>query len=147
MGLIEKQKVYALIVQDEDLVVFEQPDFPSAGIQVPGGTVEAGETLDAAVLREAYEETGLEGLQIVRYLGKQERDMRDYGKAEFHHRHFFYLMCENSIPKQWDAVEQTPSDGSAPIRFAFYRARIESLPVLIAEMDRFVPALRQILAG
>jgi 8-oxo-dGTP pyrophosphatase MutT (NUDIX family) len=42
---------------------------PSAGIQLPAGTVELGETPRAAALREAHEETGLAGLHMVAALG------------------------------------------------------------------------------
>jgi len=38
---------------------------PSAGIQLPAGTVEAGEEIDAAVLREVREETGLTEVVLV----------------------------------------------------------------------------------
>src|SRR5690606_12592633 len=51
-------KAIAYIPRGDRFVVFEEPDSPLVGIQVPGGTVEAGESLEAAVLREAYEETG-----------------------------------------------------------------------------------------
>ena len=37
---------------------------------MPAGTVHDGEEPDDAVLREAFEETGLRGLRIVRRLGR-----------------------------------------------------------------------------
>ena len=40
-----------------DLLLFEHPN---AGIQIPAGTVEEGEPIEEAVLREVYEETGLD---------------------------------------------------------------------------------------
>ncbi len=49
-----------------ELLVFRHP---TAGVQLPAGTVELGEAPEAAVLREAAEETGLPGLTIVRKLG------------------------------------------------------------------------------
>ena len=53
-------KVAALITRGEgaerELLVFRHP---SAGIQLPAGTVEEGEAIEAAVLREVWEETGL----------------------------------------------------------------------------------------
>ena len=49
-----------------ELLLFEHP---AAGIQIPAGTVEAHETPDVAVLREASEETGLSALIISDYLG------------------------------------------------------------------------------
>ncbi len=41
------------------LLVFEEPDFPEVGVQVPGGTVEPDEGVLAAARRELHEETGL----------------------------------------------------------------------------------------
>jgi 8-oxo-dGTP pyrophosphatase MutT (NUDIX family) len=49
---------------------------PSAGIQIPAGTVEEGETLEQAVLREAAEETGLKNVRLVSRMG--ERDELPY---------------------------------------------------------------------
>jgi 8-oxo-dGTP pyrophosphatase MutT (NUDIX family) len=63
-------KVTAFITRDgahgRELLVFTHPD---AGIQVPAGTMEHGETPEIAVLREAFEETGLTDLRIVADLG------------------------------------------------------------------------------
>jgi len=64
------EKVTAFITRltgrGTDLLLFEHP---YAGIQLPAGTVEAGETPEHAVLREAFEETGLQPLTIRKYLG------------------------------------------------------------------------------
>lgn len=134
-----RRKVYAYIVQGDDLVVFREPDFPEAGIQVPGGTVEEGKSLEDAVLREAFEETGLRGLQIVRYLGMHQRDMRDIGKDEIHERHFYLLGCDAPIPARWFHAEQHPSDGGqAPITFELYRVPLANPPTLIADLDVFL---------
>lgn len=59
------KKVYAYITRGEQLLVFNHVDFPEAGIQVPGGTLEPDELPESAVLREALKETGLEGLQQI----------------------------------------------------------------------------------
>ena len=51
---IEK-KVYAYILKQKEcqyqLLIFEHPDFPEAGVQIPRGTVESGESVSAAALR------------------------------------------------------------------------------------------------
>jgi 8-oxo-dGTP pyrophosphatase MutT (NUDIX family) len=50
-----------------ELLLFKHPN---AGIQIPAGTVEPGEEIEPAARREAYEETGLDALVLVRLLGK-----------------------------------------------------------------------------
>ena len=64
------EKVTAFIIQPssagDQLLLFQHP---SAGIQIPAGTITLDESPTEAVLREAAEETGLEDLSIQRYLG------------------------------------------------------------------------------
>lgn len=68
--LPEVFKVTAFITRQSqdgyDLLLFEHP---YAGVQIPAGTVERGEAPEAAVMREAAEETGLTGLTVREYLG------------------------------------------------------------------------------
>jgi 8-oxo-dGTP pyrophosphatase MutT (NUDIX family) len=70
-GTIEKVTTFItrFTARGTDLLVFEHPH---AGIQIPAGTVEQGETLEQAALREAHEETGLMGLSSCEYLGRTE---------------------------------------------------------------------------
>jgi 8-oxo-dGTP pyrophosphatase MutT (NUDIX family) len=68
------EKVTAFITRPSegghDLLLFQHPN---AGVQIPAGTVEGGETPEAAVRREAVEETGLAPLTIRRALGCTEQ--------------------------------------------------------------------------
>jgi 8-oxo-dGTP pyrophosphatase MutT (NUDIX family) len=50
-----------------ELLVFRHP---RAGVQLPAGSVEPGEAIDAAALREVVEETALEGAALVGKLGE-----------------------------------------------------------------------------
>jgi 8-oxo-dGTP pyrophosphatase MutT (NUDIX family) len=69
------RKATAFITRDtskgREVLVFEHPQ---AGIQLPAGTVEDGETFEEGALREAYEETGVKNLSIVQPLGIIEDD-------------------------------------------------------------------------
>lgn len=72
------EKVTAFVVREvareQQLLLFQHP---TAGIQIPAGTVEADEPPAAAALREAQEETGLVGLTIVQALGAADDPLPD----------------------------------------------------------------------
>jgi 8-oxo-dGTP pyrophosphatase MutT (NUDIX family) len=73
-GIVEK--VTAFVTREweseRQLLLFQHPN---AGVQIPAGTVEAGESLEQAVLREAAEETGLTGFSTLRCLDCAEREL------------------------------------------------------------------------
>ncbi len=146
---VVKQKVVAYITHGGRLLVFRHTDFPEAGIQVPAGTVEAGETLDAAALREAQEETGVACLSLVGKLGETRFDPRPWGRDELHHRTYYHLAYEGTPPDTWQHGEMTPSDGSAgPIRFEFFWVDLpDGVPRLAGRQDEMLGALLAALAG
>lgn len=141
-----RHKAYAYIVREErstvQLLVFEHVDFPEAGIQVPGGTIEPGEEFSLAALREAEEETGLTGLILESGIGSVRRDMRGFGFQEVHHRHYFCFSCSDARQKMWISNEESPSDGSeGPIAFRFFWVNLHAVPPLLGGMDEMLPTL------
>jgi 8-oxo-dGTP diphosphatase len=146
---VSTEKVVAYITNQGRLLVFRHTQYPEAGIQVPGGTVEAGEALEEAVLREAHEETGLNGLKVLAYLGAQDHDLSPYGHDEIQQRHFFHLTLDGDAPETWLHCEMTPSDGSpAPIEFEFFWTRLpDEVPALSGEQGALLHRLPQMHAG
>jgi len=69
--LIEKVTAFItrVVPRGTDLLLFGHPH---AGIQIPAGTVEPGETPEQAVVREAHGESGLTALTLLGYLGYTE---------------------------------------------------------------------------
>ena len=90
------QNVISYIVKNDRVLVIRHADFPleQTGLQVPAGTTKPGELPEQAVLRKAYEETGLKNLRIVTNLGAGEYNMRPYADA-FHMRHYFHLTADD----------------------------------------------------
>ena len=72
------QKVTAFIVRErggvKELLVFKHP---TAGVQIPAGTVERDEDIETAVKRETAEETGLQFVEIEKYLGCMENELEN----------------------------------------------------------------------
>ncbi len=140
--MISRQKVYAYIICGGHLLVFEHVDYPEAGIQVPGGTVEPGEDLVKAVLREVREETDLQNVELITYLGCVGRDLSEFGLNEIHLRHYFHCGLDVIPSQSWIAYEHDPSDGSeGPIGFSFYWVSLESVPSLAGGTDEMLIGL------
>lgn len=101
-------KVLVYITHAGQLLVFRQPLAPDQGIQVPGGSVEEGETLAQAALREAREETGLSSLVLRAELGRVVYELQvDVGPP--HLRHFFHVEAGEIRAARWHHREPPTS--------------------------------------
>jgi ADP-ribose pyrophosphatase YjhB (NUDIX family) len=82
--------VSAAIFRDGKVLVVRRARKPALNLYtMPGGVVEAGETLTEAVAREVREETALQ-IEVLTLAGHREAMMRDaQGRVERH----FVIMC------------------------------------------------------
>src|SRR3954468_14297639 len=101
MQTLEKVLAYVTRTRNgrTELLVFEHRDQPAAGVQVPAGTVESGESIAAAVVRELEEESGLSALQphgpIDEYMWVNAQT------GNHHHRHVFCFDAPPDLPVTW----------------------------------------------
>ena len=113
------RKVLIFITQHARLLVFRHTGHPPAGIQVPAGTIEPGEDIAAAALREASEETGLKDIHVDRLLGEYDYSMAAFGRDEVQHRFVFAATLASEAPSTWCHYEAHPSGDGDPIPFDF----------------------------
>jgi len=137
-------KVVAYITNRNRLLLFRHTAYPEAGIQVPAGTAEAGENLEQAVLREAAEESGLQDLVLVSYLGQRDFEYKRDDVTICEHRHFFHLILNADAPESWLHWEEHPSEGPDDrIEFAFFWVPLfGDLPALAGAQDSMLSELR-----
>lgn len=113
------KKVVAYITQEDRILMMRHRDFPEIPMEPPAGTVDPGEELEAAVLREAFEETGLDCLTIKKYLG--QRNWTAVAFNQIHERYFFHLEAHGTLPEEWLHYEMTPSGGDrTPVAYEIF---------------------------
>jgi len=113
--------VGALIIRGREILLIERGREPLKGQwSLPGGVLEAGELLEAAVQREVQEETGLDVEPVV-IVEVFERIMRDSeGRPEYHYVLVDYLCrVRSGEPRPGDdcsAVAWVPREKLAECR-------------------------------
>lgn len=114
-------KVYAFITRGTYLLTFTEAG--TNWVQIPGGTLEADEEPRAGALREAEEETGLRGFEVVRFLGRNQQTLHQWGVIDQPNtlfvRWFYHLRYDHPTPDTWSHWELHASDGSGPHLFHF----------------------------
>jgi ADP-ribose pyrophosphatase YjhB (NUDIX family) len=95
--------VSAAIIRDGRVLIARRAKGASTGVfTLPGGVVEAGETLHEAVIREISEETGI-AIEPVALAGHREFIARDpQGRVQRH----FIIMC---FAARWISGEGVPA--------------------------------------
>ena len=90
--------VGAVIVQDSKIVLIQRANEPSKGKwTIPGGLVDLAESLEAAVMREAQEETGLAASDPALLDVVSNVDIDEKGKVKYHYVIIDYLVHVKSL--------------------------------------------------
>ena len=96
-------RVLAYVTRERDgrkeLLVFDHRDNPEAGTQVPAGRLEPGEDLEAGLLRELAEESGLDDARILRKFATYGPGELPHGKAYTNHA---YELEAPGAPDEWE---------------------------------------------
>ncbi|MBS2963513.1 NUDIX domain-containing protein [Actinocrinis puniceicyclus] len=127
---VVRDKVLVYVVRDGRLLVFRHTEYSyeEVGIQVPAGSIRAGESPGDAALREAREETGLHDFKIVKKLGETDYDISPY-RFEIQHRHVFHLEPAEETPERWASREE--HDGQQePTHFECFWIPLEAAHIL-----------------
>jgi 8-oxo-dGTP diphosphatase len=127
-----RERIVCYITRSLELLVFHhEAKYPTAGIQVPAGGLEAGESIFEAAIREAFEETGLQNLETKTHLGS---GIFESGKR---HEVWHFVWLETQEPQ--DSWEHFAEE-----KYTFY-CRFEPLKnvVLHYNMDAMLPELAQ----
>jgi ADP-ribose pyrophosphatase YjhB (NUDIX family) len=99
------ERVLAYVTREregrKELLVFDHRDHPSAGTQVPAGRLEPGEELEAALLRELEEESGLANARVVRKFGTFAPHELPHGRRYTNHA---YEVAAEGAPDAWEHV-------------------------------------------
>lgn len=141
-----RNRVFTYITQGSKLLVIDYVDHSYLEPQIPGGTIEPGESPEEAALREAEEETGLTDLKIVSFLGSFNRDLRTIGRDEVIKAWFFHLEAGDSTPERWRHAELDSHNGTAPILFELYWVPMDAIPKLGGIDNEMLPKLSESVA-
>ncbi|SDT44634.1 NUDIX hydrolase [Microlunatus soli] len=117
-----REKVLIYLTRDpSELLVLEHTDeYPTAGVQVPGGGVEPGEQPAAAAVRELAEETGLHSRSPAVYL---ESRIWDQAVAPSMVRHYFWVAAPADAPDRWSHVVTAGEEDEGMLFWLTFRSR------------------------
>ena len=86
------------------VLTFTQRSAPSAGMQIPAGTIEPGESPAVAARRELQEETGVAAADGLIHFADSLEDMRGF-RDEIHSRTWFITTAEGFPSAPWTHVD------------------------------------------
>lgn len=140
----QRVAVYVLRRVDSSLqvLVFDHLEFPEAGTQIPAGGVEPGEDIEYAALREVMEETGLDQVQLLGKVGKQDRPHPHTGEER---ETTFFVAVTGSPQTEWEHLVIHNGD-DAGLRFRCFFLPIDVAgSVLMDDQGEFLTLAARML--
>ena len=135
-----RHKVMAYLIRPSDdgteLLVFTHRNHPAAGVQVPAGTEEPGEAIEAAAMRELAEESGLRPEQVRLVIKLAEADEPAHNQS----RHVFAFEPASPLPDRWAHTVRGAGE-DAGLVFEFYWVPLTPGLTLAGGQERFLPLL------
>jgi 8-oxo-dGTP pyrophosphatase MutT (NUDIX family) len=121
-----------------DLLTIEHGDI-EAGVQVPAGRLDPGESPEQGLVREVQEETGITGISVVRRLADMDEFERLYGPGP-HRSQAFHAEVTTEGPDEWEhRVRGSGADAGVVYRCRW--VRLDECPPLWGNADPLVEKL------
>lgn len=148
-GVIVKHKAAACVVRTSargpELLVFRHP---LAGVQIPKGSIESGETAADAAARELAEESGVFAGRVLRQVGWHQsevsEDATDAGPREHQVWHTFLMAADAEQRDNW-SQPASGSEAEASLVFEFFWLPFADARTVVA--PRYVPSVDFVAAA
>ena len=139
-----RKRVVAFVTREREgrteLLVFDYEDMT----ELPGGRIDAHESLEEGIVREVEEETGVADVRVVEELADAKEFELLYGRGA-HETHVFHLVSDAMTPQEWEHhVTGTGMDSG--IVYACRWVLLDDAPPLWGKPDHLVERLRQSIA-
>ena len=92
-----RKRVVAFVTRGTELLVFDYEGMT----ELPGGRIDAHESLEEGITREIREETGIADVRIVEELADADEYVRLYGRGA-HETHVFHAVTAAETPEEWE---------------------------------------------
>lgn len=137
--MLKVLKACACVVRNNHILAFKHP---SAGFQIPKGSVEDHESIEEAVLRELAEESGITDASIGSKVGQLdwliEAGTTTFVQAEHQEWHIYLVNPNQPVPEAWthSAFGSKAEEG---LLFDFYWQPFAPIP------EQFDPVYREVI--